>query len=310
MRTHAAASRPRPPLLILGAVVFVVLGSVADAATAQQTEQLIERDGLRLARHLDGTYQLSAESVTLEDLVAHLVQMTGAEFSVAPELSQQPVTIETDRIGLSALIEQLRASLAANLILASTREHRVSRVWLTATAATANGNAAPGTTTVPVGSTPVSGAQPAMPPQAMLPVPSGNETQAVGFDPAMDMGEFIRNRAAAEQGAGSVPAAGGATSTGGAPTTGGAPAPGGGPPGQPGTETGTQEQPPTTNAPPIPMDPNALETYFAGDKTTNTYHRLNCIQAMYLPAANKVWFKSRQEAIAAGYTPHEICIAR
>lgn len=310
MRTHPAFGRVAVLLVILGAAGFSARAAVdapparpghavqsvesqrpaAGAGLAegqtQGSDQVVRAEGLELTRHPDNTYELSAADVPLEQLVAHLISISGAEFSVAPELLHERVTVETDRVGLDAMLEQLRASLQANLILAATREHRISRVWLTATTAPA-ATAADPTAAAPSAAAPAGVSPGVAPPQGALPLPTGDEVRAAGYDPSVDMGEYIRGRAAAaETGAGN------------------------GSPGQQAGQPAGEGEPAASSEPPIPMDPNALETYFAGDSATKTYHRLNCIQAMYLPAANKIWFKSRQEAIAAGYTPHDVCLSR
>ncbi len=302
MRIAALRSSSSPLLTFVAAGLVFAAAAVASPAP-QQAGQVTEEEGLTLVYHTDDTYELTADGVLLEALVARLAAASGAEFSVAPELLHYPVTLQTDRVALSALLEQLRASLAANLILAASAERAVSRVWLTPTSLTASvadgAAGAPATAGQPV--TPGVTPQIPPPPAGVLPTPTGSETMAAGFDPSVDMAAYIRSQAAAAQ-----PPAG--TQGAVAPGTPGASGASGAPAGQPG-EAGTTP-PQAQNGPPIPMDPNALENYFAGDSTTNTYHRLNCIQAMYLPSVNKVWFKSRQEAIAAGYTPHEICVGR
>ncbi len=316
MRTDAAARySPSSLLLIVSMAALLVVGSADARPQLQQDDRIIEEEGLKLVRHVDGTYEVSADGVALEALVAHLVDLSGAEFTISPELLLQPVTIETDRIGLARLLEQLRASLEANLILAATREHQVSRVWLTSTNATSAAATTAAGTPAGAAAAPTPGLQTMPVPPGAMPAPTGNEVRVAGLEAGVNVADYIRNQAAANAtaGAGGAPGAtAGAPGTAGAPpgAASGAPGAAGGPPGEPGAQPGAEGEPPAQTEPPVPMDPNALETYFAGDKTTSTYHRLNCIQAMYLPAANKIWFKSRQEAIAAGFTPHEICVAR
>lgn len=293
MASNKAIRRILPALLLVVCLAAApAAGNGSGLTPPQQDARTVQAEGLRLVRHTDDTYELAADGIALEALVAHLAALSGIELTVDPELLATAVTIETERIGLSGLLEQLRASMAANLILAGSRSQEVSRAWFTATtaaAAPATGLADAAGAAVngaEAGGTPTPMLQGTTPPPGMMPVPTGNEVHAAGYDPGVDMAEYIRNRAAATEPTGENNPAGGAT-------------------GQPGEAAEAEPA-----GPPIPMDPNALENFFAGDSTTHTYHRLNCIQAMYLPAVNKVWFKSRQEAIAAGYEPHDICIAR
>jgi len=280
------SSFPTIPSLLLA---LLALGSPSvavaqGAGIGQGGGRVVESEGLRIAYYVaDDTYQLSADNVLLEQVIGRLAEISGATFSAADELHHVPVVIETERVALSVLLEQLRATIAANLILATTREQQVSRVWFTA----ASVNIPTSPLVSPVAA--AGGAAPAPGPGTggALPLPqaSGNELQAAGFDPSVDMAEYIRNQSASSAGS---------------------------PPGAPAGEgqASNGDEQPAPAGPPIPMSPNALENFFAGDSTTKTYHRLNCVQAMYLPSVNKIWFQSRQEAIAAGYTPHDICLAK
>lgn len=290
-----------PALLLAACLAAAPAAGRSLAQEAAQDPRVVQAEGLRLVRHADDTYELAADGVGLELLAARLAEISGVELSVAPELLATAVTVETERIALSRLLEQLSAAMGVNLIMAGNASAKVSRAWLTATSATTPST---GTLAAPtannVNGTPANGQmlQGTTPPPGMMPVPTGSEVRAAGYDPNLNVAEYIRSQSARAHEAADRRADNAASGAEGAAGTGAT--------GQPG-ETAEAEAP---AGPPIPMDPNALENYFAGDSTAKTYHRLNCIQAMYLPAANKIWFKSRQEAIAAGYEPHDICIAR
>lgn len=71
----------------------------------------------------------------------------------------------------------------------------------------------------------------------------------------------------------------------------------------------------TTPAPSVASSPNTTEEQaqvagaqtkaFVGSKNSNLYHHPDCPTAKRIKAENQVWFGSREEATAAGYSPSQ-----
>jgi len=57
-----------------------------------------------------------------------------------------------------------------------------------------------------------------------------------------------------------------------------------------------------------PVNPSSQDTsQYVGSKNSNKYHYPSCSGAKQIKEANKIWFNSEAEAIAAGYVPCAIC---
>lgn len=281
-----------PKMAVSVALLLMVPVGIPDTSTVafvggtqQEQEKAVGEDALHLARDADGNYQLRAADIPLERLAEELAELSGVEFSIESELLEMAVNIETEQVPLDELLRQLRAAAQVNLIVARNAEQVVSRVWMTATQAQlAPDPAAAGNLAANVGA----GLPPTPAPAdggAPMPQPTGTEVEVLGVGTETNVQALIEEgREATQQAAENAAAQG------------------------PGAES-TQADP-AGSQPPGPMAPDALEKFFAGDSRKKVYHRLNCVQAMYLPAPNKVWFGSREEAIAQGYTPHAICVGR
>lgn len=280
------------PKIVASVALFLIapVGVPNGSAMAQiggAQEQVVEEEGLHLARDAEGNYHLRATDFPLESLAQKLAGLTGAEFSIEPELLEMSVNIETEHISLDELLRQLRAAVQANLIVARNADQAVSRVWMTATQAQlAPDPAAAGNLAANDGAG-LSYTQMLMADgEVPMPQPTGNEVEILGVGEETDVQALIEEgRLAAEAAAENETA------------------------GAEGSGAGTGADP-AASRPPGPMAPDALERFFAGDSRKKVYHRLNCVQAMYLPSQNKIWFGSREEAIAQGYTPHAICVGR
>ncbi|WP_435374065.1 Ada metal-binding domain-containing protein [Desulfofundulus salinus] len=55
------------------------------------------------------------------------------------------------------------------------------------------------------------------------------------------------------------------------------------------------------------MTPKANGSRYIGNKNSKKFHRPDCRWAAEIAPHNRVEFKSREEAVAAGYVPCKVC---
>ncbi len=67
------------------------------------------------------------------------------------------------------------------------------------------------------------------------------------------------------------------------------------------------EKTPVTKGYTVPETEAVTENEYVGSINSDIFHYPNCKWAKKIKEGNKIWFKSRQEALDKGYTPCKVC---